>query len=358
MRTAWGRESRFAVIGAVLCIFASCPNNNDGSDESNEVVPVRISPLRVESVDSPSDASTWALFDRNTRVGWSPPNDAPASSAHVRVALGKATTITHLKVFGASPYVLDVHTGKGDAIKGVEHVRLDTLGAGWNELRLSDPVASDEIVLELARTSNGDASTPVPIGEIELWGVGRPAMALDVNAIGDLAANSAQRPAASPGIDVLAAIDPKTIDLAPSTEPGGQPCGKIRFSLTRNPASYRRAWLAYAADGAFRSFVLTRSLNAAPMRRGQWFSVGTGHAPFVDPVDPEALVLGDNHYDVCLPNDAGAHVVLHDAFFVGELDQGTNDAVSIARGPVDGMATAFESELLDPTNAAPVTVRT
>lgn len=93
------------------------------------------------------------------------------------------------------------------------------------------------------------------------------------------------------------------------------------------------------------------------MRRGQWFS-GAGHAPFVDPVDPETLVLGDNHYDVCLPDDAGAHVVLHDAFFIGELDQGTNDAVSIARGPVDGMATEFESELLDPTSTAPVTVRT
>src|SRR5438477_6253159 len=108
-----GRESRFVVIGTVLCIFASCPNNNgnDSDNEANEVVPSRISPTRVENVDASSDTSVWALFDRSTRVGWSPPNDAPAGSAHVRVALGKATAITHLKIFGASPYVLAVHTG-------------------------------------------------------------------------------------------------------------------------------------------------------------------------------------------------------------------------------------------------------
>ncbi|MGH2901027.1 MAG: hypothetical protein ACRDMZ_20295, partial [Solirubrobacteraceae bacterium] len=94
------------------------------------------------------------------------------------------------------------------------------------------------------------------------------------------------------------------------------------------------------------------------MRRGQWFNASAGPAPFVDPIDPEALALGDNHYDVCLPNEAVSHVVIHDAFFVGELDQGTNDAVSIAKGPVDGIATEVTSELLDPDNAAPVAVRT
>ncbi|HEU4726667.1 MAG TPA: SpvB/TcaC N-terminal domain-containing protein, partial [Kofleriaceae bacterium] len=341
-------------MGAALCIFASCPGS-DGDGEPNEVVPARISPARVEDIDAPSDASAWALFDRSTRDGWSP-HAAPNSPAHVRVALGKTTTITHLKIFGASPYVLDVHTGTGDAIKGLEHVRLDTLGAGWNELRLPDSISSGELVLELARTPGGDASTPAVIGEIEVWGADGPATLLDAKAIGAIAASS--RSAALPGVDVLAAADPAVIDLSPSTEPGGQVCGKLRFALTRSPASYRRAWLAYAADGAFRSFVLTRSLNAAPMRRGQWFSASTGSAPFVDPVDPETLVLGDNHYDVCLPSDAAAHVVLHDAVFVGELDQGTNDAVSIARGPVDGIATEPQSELLDPTNAGPATVRT
>jgi RHS repeat-associated protein len=358
MPAAWGRESRFAVIAAVLRVFASCSNNDVDSESKREVVPVRISPARVENLDAPGDANAWALFDRNTRTGWAPSNDAPAGSAHVRVALGKLTAITHLKIFGASPYVLDVHTGKGAAITGLEHVRLDRLGAGWNELRLPDSVATDELVLELARADDGDASAPAPVGEIELWGADRPAAVLDASTIGALTAGSGPRPAAPPGVDVLAATDPAAIDLAPSAEPGGQVCGKIRFSVTRSPASYRRAWLAYAADGAFRPFVLTRSLNAAPMRRGQWFTASTGSAPFVDPVDPETLVLGDNHYDLCLPNDAVSHVAVHDAFFVGELDQGSNDAVSIARGPIDGMATEATSELLDPDNAAPVTVRT
>jgi RHS repeat-associated protein len=342
----------------VLCIFASCPNSDSGSDsESNEVVPARISPARVENIAAPSDASAWALFDRDTRVGWSPADDAAAPPAHIRVALGKTTAITHLKIFGASPYVLDVQTGKGDPIKGLEHVRLDTLGAGWNELRLPASISTDELVLEVARADGGDASTPAPVGEIELWGTERPAMAIDDKALGALTARPGSRPVVPPGVDVLAATGTAAIDLAPSTEPGGQVCGKLHFSLTRSPASYRRAWLTYAADGAFRSFVLTRSLNAAPMRRGQWFSASTGPAPFVDPIDPETLVLGDNHYDVCLPNGAVSHVALHDAWFVGELDQGSNGVVSIAKGPVDGMATEATRQLLDPDNASPVALR-
>jgi RHS repeat-associated protein len=361
MPVPWGRESRFVVIAAVLCIFASCPNN-DGDSEAHEVVPARISPARVERIAAPGDASAWALFDRNTRVGWAAPSDPAAAPAQIRVALGKTTTITHLKVFGASPYVLDAHTGTGDPIPGLAHVRLDTLGAGWNELRLADPVATDALVLELARTGDGDgaasAPTPAPVGEIELWGTDRPAPALDARAVGSLIARAGSRPVAPPGVDVVAASDPAAIDLAPSTEPGGQACGKIRFSLTRSPASYRRAWLVYVAEGAFRSFVLSRSLNAAPMRRGQWFTASAGPAPFVDPIDPELLALGDNHYDLCLPADASSHVVVHDAVFVGELDQGSNDVVSIARGPIDGVATETTSELLDPDNAAPVTVRT
>src|SRR5215470_13082938 len=234
MSATWGRTSRFAVIGAVLCVFASCPNNDGDSEssQSNEVVPARISPARVENVAAPGDASAWALFDRDTRVGWSPPDDAAAPPAHIRVALGKTTAITHLKIFGASPYVLDVQTGKGDPIKGLEHVRLDTLGAGWNELRLPASISTDELVLEVARTDGDDTSTPTPVGEIELWGANRPAMVIDEKALGALTARSGSRPAVPPGVDVLAVTGTAAIDLAPSTEPGGQMCGKFHFSLT------------------------------------------------------------------------------------------------------------------------------
>ena len=46
-------------------------------------------------------------------------------------------------------------------------------------------------------------------------------------------------------------------------QPGSPACANLAFSLARSPASYRRAWVAYTAEGAFRSFVLTRALNAA-----------------------------------------------------------------------------------------------
>src|SRR5262249_26414630 len=147
--------------------------------------------------------NAWALFDRNTRVGWSPASTASDGPAHVRVSLGKPTTITHLKIFGASPYVLDARNDAGDPIRGLEHVRLDALGAGWNGPRLPSPSTASEIVLELTRTSDAGAATPASIGEIELWGLDRPAMRLDTRAIRRLAASPAALRSASPGLDII-----------------------------------------------------------------------------------------------------------------------------------------------------------
>jgi len=368
MRSAWAPWIRIVVMGVALCKTVSCGSGSGGSAGDGggltEPVPVRISPVRVESADAPEDTSVWALFDRDTSAGWSPSSPSPDSPARVRVAFGRVTPITHLKIFGTSPYVLAVRTSSGTAIQGLEQVRLDALGAGWNTLRLPDMAPVDELFLELTRTGDGDAQVPAPIGEIELWGMDRPTPALDADAISALAKGSLSPATALPGLDLIAATGAGPIDLLPGSAStsvpggqGGQACGELRFGLARSPASYRRAWLVYAADGAFRSFVLTRSLNAAPARRGQWFSGLAGPAPLVDPIDPETLALGENHYDICLPADASAHVVVHDAFFVGELDRGSNDAVSIAKGPVDGTATEVTSELMNPGNATPVTVR-
>lgn len=340
------------MLCAAFCIFSGCP---DGGGDTSNVVPVRISPLRVTGGDAADGTSVWALFDRNTRAGWAPPSAAPAVPARVRVSLGKPTAITHLKVFGASPYLLDARTEDGNPIRGLEHVRLDALGAGWNELRLPNPSTASEVILELTATRD-TTGAPAAVGEIELWGVDRPATRPDSHAIRRLAASPGALRSASPGLDIIPVGDGTAIDLAPGSDPG-HACGSLHFTLTRSPTSYQRAWIAYTADGAFRSFVLTRSLNATPARHGQWFNADVAPGPFADPIDPETLLLGDNNYYVCLPGSAGSHVALHDAIFVGELDQGGNDAVSVARGPVDGVATEVQRALLDADNTAPVSVR-
>src|SRR5689334_17284042 len=264
MRIAWEREFRLAVVATVCCGAAACAVGRD--DGPGEAIAVRLSPVRVDvegandgtSASSPS--SPWTLFDRDTRAGWSPHASASEGPARVRVALATPTAITHLKVFGPSPYLLDVRTSSGAAIRGLEHVRLDQLATGWNTLRVADAPAAEELVFELAST-DGEKVPAAGIGEIELWGLERPSRPLDARAIAALAASS--RPAAPPGFDVVAATGKDAIDLGPKAESGAHACATIRFALARSPASYRRAWLAYAADGAFRSFVLTRSLNAA-----------------------------------------------------------------------------------------------
>src|SRR6185503_12491710 len=136
MREGLDRELWLVVTG-VVSLLASC-SSGSGNHESEGLVPVRLSPVRVENADAASDASAWLLFDRDTRAGWSPAIVETGGSARVSVALGETTTITHLKVFGASRHVLGVRAADGSRIKGLEQVRLDGLGAGWNVLSMPE----------------------------------------------------------------------------------------------------------------------------------------------------------------------------------------------------------------------------
>ena len=211
--------------------------------------------MRIFRCASPADtadgASAWALFDRNTRVGWSPPSAAPAGAAHVRVSLGKPTTITHLKIFGASPYLLDAHTDRGEPIRGLEHVRLEALGAGWNVLRLPSPSTASEIVLERrARATRCIDSGSGRRGSS--CGADRPARRLDAPTIRRLAASGARSGPHHRGW-TSSPRRTSTIDLAP----GGDRPGVRQPPLLADqephlvPARVDRL----TADGAFRSFV-------------------------------------------------------------------------------------------------------
>lgn len=71
MRTGRNRELWLVVAGAVSLVLVGCSSGR-GDHEPDDVVPVRISPVRAEIADAPSDASAWLLFDRDTRAGWSP----------------------------------------------------------------------------------------------------------------------------------------------------------------------------------------------------------------------------------------------------------------------------------------------
>lgn len=393
-----------------MTLLISCVSNSHEPEPGN-ALPARMSPVRLDAGGAAHDGDAWALFDRDTQSGWSPPSSPSGEPARVRVVLDGTQPLDHIKIFGASPYLLVVRTAQGDPIPGLDRVRLDELGAGWNTLPISGRVAANELVLEFSRTDTAGATAPVPtaaatpapapalapaasaatpalaptagatapaptaaaapapatapapIEELELWGTAPPVPQLAVSAVGALAARSR---VAAPGVDVIAAdlggapggAPGGVIDLAPGAGSDGPACATLHFSLTRAPASYRRAWIAYAADGAFRSFVLSRALNAATLRRGSWIAGTAGAGPLVDPIDPETLVRGDNQYDLCLADGATSHVVVHDAWLIGELDRGSNAAFSIAKGPVDGIATAQLAALLDPENAVPVELRT
>src|SRR5262245_37120870 len=108
MRIALEREFRLVMVVMVCGSAAGCAGGRD--DEAGDAIAARLSPVRVDSIDAPGDGATesspWKLFDRDTHVGWSPSGETADGPARVRVALAAPTAITHLKVFGPSPYVL------------------------------------------------------------------------------------------------------------------------------------------------------------------------------------------------------------------------------------------------------------
>src|SRR5262245_61631873 len=98
MRTGRNRKLWHVVTAVMSFVLTSC-STGSGDHESDDLVPVRISPMRVEIADAPSDASAWLLFDRDTRTGWPPSEVETGRATRVRITLGETIAVTHLKIF-------------------------------------------------------------------------------------------------------------------------------------------------------------------------------------------------------------------------------------------------------------------
>src|SRR5678815_4633114 len=105
MRMTWEREFRLAVVAVVCGSVAACAGGRD--DDAGEVMAVRLSPVHVDSIagssGGASEASPWALFDRDTQAGWSPHSSGSDGAVRVRVALAAPTAITCLLYTSPSP---------------------------------------------------------------------------------------------------------------------------------------------------------------------------------------------------------------------------------------------------------------
>lgn len=351
----------------------SCANTNTKRESGAEALPapLKLNPTALEVGAAPSGAlsmfqgarwsaappEAWALFDRDTATGFTPKLDGEGVLI-LRVSLDGPSAITHIKVFGPSPYVLDV-LADGDAVGPLESIDLSRLKPGWNVLPVSKAAEPETIAaaLELhfkAKAPPGAAAAP-PITDLELWSVRQGSLPrVSTDSLRDLLeAPDGTLPAhvtawtATPAMATLEA-DEETIQA---------PCAAFTFTMSRPPALYRSAWLAFHGKGLFRAFAVTRALNNAPKKPGHWLaSDEPGPELFVEPVDPEQLRFGENRYEVCLPSDAVGKVDISDVRFFGELEHGTNAVEAVAIGLVGATPTLGASSLLDPASTESHTI--
>ncbi len=335
-------KSLAATVGMVALLSAtvSCQGGED-SFQNGELSARRIAPRAL--IAAGDEQAAWALFDRDTASGWTPP--AGVRRVEVTADLDGSANLAALKVFGPSPYRLSLFDAQGLHLTGPHD--LSALSAGWTAFALKTPSYQPRAVT-LRFEPMGDSQAAVP--EVELWGT---AAALPL----------AWEPIALTGHEPIPAALADEVPLASeaqaiSRDPASSlpACAAFSFDLRRHPASYRRAWLRYRTEGAFRPLVLTRVVNGGAATKGFWVPPASAEAGvFVHPVDAENLKLGRNQIEFCLPGEAHGTVRIGDATLVAELDHGSNIIEALSIAPFDGIPTQGADDLLR-GSGAPVTV--
>jgi hypothetical protein len=345
-----------AVVALGAAGATSCADDKKGDGPAALPAPVKLNPLSLDVLadnavrPAPAPREAWALFDRDTGSRWLP--TLASGEVVLRVALEAPSDLTHVKVFGPSPYVLDVRAD-GQALGALSGIDLSTLKTGWNVLRVEGVNKARRVSgpVELRfRAKSADAEA-APLGDVELWGLrsGAPTR-VSTESLRKLLA---QPSPAFPSELAVSAAEPERATLAADAAMIQTPCAAFAFRLDRPPSLYRAAWLAFRGRGMFRAFALTRALNHAPKKTGHWVAAaGDAQSLFVEPLDPEQLRQGDNRFEVCLPSDAVGTVDVSDVSFLGELEHGTNGVESLAIGPVNAAPTRGASSALDPSSTA------
>jgi len=329
------------VAGMLLVASLSCQGREDSvtAGETGELAARRLTPRALEAS---TDPGAWALFDRDTAIGWRP--SANEGHTDVTAQLDGSAEVAALKVFGPSPYRLSLLDALGQRISGPHE--LAALPHGWTTLSLQAPQRMARIILRFEPSYENEAVVP----EVELWGTSE-------------ALPLAWEPATTPGETPPAALA-DVLPVAPaneslSREPGSglSGCTTLSFQLERHPGAYRRAWLSYRTEGAFRPLVLTRGINGGPVMRGFWVPPATDAAgeearTFVHPIDAEHLRFGRNQVEFCLPGEARGTIKLGEVKLVAELDHGSNAIESVSIAPFDAIPTQGAMALLREGNEA------
>jgi len=270
-------------------LFLGCQSESQ-SDAARP--PVRLNPHWAMLGDSAGTNLITALQDRDVQAAVS-----LARPVRLQAQFGTDISPTHLKVHGARNLRIEV-AGRA----------LNAVGQGWERLSL-EGVERNARVEVLLTPQGPDAS----LGELELWGSGRPAAPRSPELL----------VAAAPGqFENLVRVSPKK-DSAKLELGTDASCASFQFDFPHPANAVRRAYLTYEGPGLKSSVVLRRSLNGWPASGGFWMGPGEAPRRVIDEIDPRQL-SGSNALSLCLPDEATSDIPVQGLTLVAELDDGTN----------------------------------
>ncbi len=261
------------------------------SDADETLDFVRVVPRTVSTPDAQR------LFDQSIARGYVP------TSTPIEVGFGDSEEVAAVKVYGAAPFILEIR-GRGDVDLGFDRIDLTDLGVGWHMFQVSTRVATNSAILRFEQV--GEVAGTIP--EIELWAAKESATRSKLDLSQD----------ALPDGFVVAKASTNSDEIS-----GGN-CAEFSATLAVPPSQLAHTYLAYSHAGAFRPFVMKRSINGGVATGGAWLDGDDGHPATVEQIDPRVMVAGSNSITLCVPDEATQTVTVSNLRIVGELSRGTN----------------------------------
>ncbi len=195
-------------------------------------------------------AAVWRLFDRDTESVY-----MPMEAARITVTLDQPRTISRIRLYGASSYMLNVYDENGNAVPSLSGIDLTALGPSWNTITPSDAFSAASLLLEFIPQGNVTAG----IREIEIWG---PETTSGQESPSYLTLDGIRTPQDMLGILAKSPSHILEFAAAPSelsVQEGATP--SVSIEIPQNPALFKRAYILYDGYNLVRSVSIQRRIN-------------------------------------------------------------------------------------------------
>ncbi|MCP4353689.1 MAG: hypothetical protein GY795_50220 [Desulfobacterales bacterium] len=260
------------------------------------------------------------LFDRDIHTSY-----APSGTALIDVNLDSVQTVSEIRIYGPSSYILTVQeqvNGQWLELESPKDLDLSALSDQWHRYETGKAVETDALRLQLVPIADTDNSQG--ISEIEFWSPGqhepvRSGKALLALMDEGTEVRQGRRYQAEPETGVIGPDEGEYVDYDNDNV--------FHFDLAFQPAQIKRAYLSYDLSGLAHWTGVIRSINDQAAMGGYVIEHGEG-GPQVEAVAPEWLRQGTNLVRFVPVSDDETYKISNVQVLI-ELDNGANFVSSV-----------------------------